>query len=72
MEKEKVIMRMSKAAIIVAVSLALAAPTFASPPESAHPGRDNGGVISRVWSQIKHYILTSLEQPGVPIPDPNH
>jgi hypothetical protein len=71
-EKEKVTMRMSKPAVILVVSLTLAAPMFASPSQSAAPGRDGGGVISRVWSQIKHYVLKSLEQPGVPIPDDNH
>ena len=64
-------MRISKAAIVLVISLALAAPAFASPSESGDPGRDGTGVIARVLKQIKRFIIKVTEQPAIPIPETN-
>jgi hypothetical protein len=63
---------MSKAAIILVISLALAVPTFASPSESGDPERDGTGVITRVLKQIKRFIIKVTEQPAIPIPQTNN
>jgi hypothetical protein len=61
-------MRLSKAAIVLAVSLALAVPSFGSPSDDRDPGRDRSSAITRIIKHIRHFLLGSNEQPAVPIP----
>lgn len=58
-------MRMSKAVIVLTLSLTLAVPAIASPSDSS----DHGSIITRVLKQLRRVILG---EPSIPIPEVNH
>jgi hypothetical protein len=60
-------MRMSKAVIVLAISLTLAVPAFASPSDDNAPGRNPGSLIMRVLKQIKR-IIVGADEPSIPVP----
>ena len=61
-------MRISKAAIVLVLSLTFAVPAFASPSDSSDPGRDHSTVITRMLKQIRRFVLGTTSEPTVPIP----
>jgi len=61
-------MRMTKAAFVLAVALSLSVPALAS-PRHVQAGVDDPGIVSRIFRQIRHFILVVFDEPSVPIPN---